>query len=59
MSLLFNTLPLARLLPRGSERFNFAFMVTIVAVTHDDKYFSLADRVVKMEYGACAPYGKV
>lgn len=24
---------------------------TIIAVTHDDKYFDLADRVVKMEYG--------
>ena len=30
---------------------------TIIAVTHDDKYFALADRVVKMEYGAFVPYG--
>lgn len=29
---------------------------TIIAVTHDDKYFDLADRVVKMEYGAFVPY---
>jgi putative ATP-binding cassette transporter len=29
---------------------------TIIAVTHDDKYFGLADRVVKMEYGAFVPY---
>jgi putative ATP-binding cassette transporter len=29
---------------------------TIIAVTHDDKYFPLADRVVKMEYGAIVPY---
>jgi len=29
---------------------------TIIAVTHDDKYFPLADRVVKMEYGAFVPY---
>lgn len=32
---------------------------TIIAVTHDDKYFGLADRVVKMEYGAFVPYGPV
>jgi putative ATP-binding cassette transporter len=25
---------------------------TVVAVTHDDRYFHVADRVVKMEYGA-------
>ena len=24
---------------------------TIIAVTHDDKYFHLADRIMKMEYG--------
>lgn len=30
---------------------------TIIAVTHDDKYFALADRVVKMEYGEFVPYG--
>jgi putative ATP-binding cassette transporter len=29
---------------------------TIIAVTHDDKYFALADRVVKMEYGSFVPY---
>lgn len=29
---------------------------TIVAVTHDDKYFGCADRVVKMDYGAIVPY---
>lgn len=29
---------------------------TIIAVTHDDRYFGLADRVVKMEYGAFVPY---
>jgi len=29
---------------------------TIVAVTHDDRYFGIADRVVKMEYGKFVPY---
>ena len=29
---------------------------TIVAVTHDDRYFHVADRIVKMEYGKLAPY---
>lgn len=29
---------------------------TIIAVTHDDKYFSAADRIYKMEYGGCVPY---
>ena len=29
---------------------------TIIAVTHDDRYFNCADRVVKMEYGAFIPY---
>ncbi len=29
---------------------------TILAVTHDDKYFSTADRVLKMEYGSISPY---
>jgi len=24
---------------------------TIIAVSHDDRYFSFADRVLKMEYG--------
>jgi putative ATP-binding cassette transporter len=28
---------------------------TIIAVTHDDKYFGMADRVVKMEYGEFVP----
>lgn len=28
---------------------------TIIAVTHDDKYFGMADRVVKMEYGEFLP----
>lgn len=28
---------------------------TIIAVTHDDKYFAIADRVVKMEYGGFVP----
>lgn len=29
---------------------------TILAVTHDDKYFSTADRVLKMDYGKFVPY---
>jgi putative ATP-binding cassette transporter len=29
---------------------------TIIAVTHDDKYFHVADRVLKMEYGQLIPY---
>ncbi len=29
---------------------------TILAVTHDDKYFSTADRVLKMDYGKFIPY---
>jgi putative ATP-binding cassette transporter len=29
---------------------------TIIAVTHDDRYFHAADRIYKMEYGGCAPY---
>nr|WP_275889139.1 cyclic peptide export ABC transporter [Desulfobulbus rhabdoformis] len=29
---------------------------TIIAVTHDDKYFHAADRIYKMEYGRCTPY---
>jgi putative ATP-binding cassette transporter len=29
---------------------------TIIAVTHDDRYFHIADRVVKMEYGEFVPY---
>jgi len=28
---------------------------TIIAVTHDDRYFHLADKVVKMEYGQIVP----
>lgn len=30
---------------------------TIIAVTHDDNYFYAADRIYKMEYGRCVPYG--
>ncbi|ALG69065.1 cyclic peptide export ABC transporter [Beggiatoa leptomitoformis] len=29
---------------------------TVIAVTHDDKYFHLADRVVKMDYGKLVAY---
>jgi putative ATP-binding cassette transporter len=29
---------------------------TVIAVSHDDKYFHVADRVVKMEYGEFVPY---
>jgi len=29
---------------------------TIVAITHDDRYFDVADRVLKMEYGQFVPY---
>ena len=29
---------------------------TVIAVTHDDKYFGVADHVVKMEYGEIVPY---
>ena len=29
---------------------------TIIAVTHDDKYFQVADRVLKMEYGQLVNY---
>lgn len=29
---------------------------TIIAATHDDKYFHIADRVVKMDYGNFIPY---
>ncbi|OAD23224.1 hypothetical protein THIOM_000949 [Candidatus Thiomargarita nelsonii] len=34
---------------------------TIIAVTHDDKYFYVADRVLKMEYGQLVHYdeGKI
>jgi putative ATP-binding cassette transporter len=28
---------------------------TIIAVTHDDNYFHIADRVLKMEYGRLLP----
>jgi putative ATP-binding cassette transporter len=31
---------------------------TIIAVTHDDKYFDTADRVLKMEYGKLTNYEK-
>lgn len=29
---------------------------TVIAVTHDDKYFSVADRVLKMDYGKLVSY---
>ena len=29
---------------------------TIIAATHDDRYFDTADRVLKMEYGELTPY---
>ena len=29
---------------------------TVIAVTHDDKYFGVADQIVKMEYGTFVPY---
>lgn len=29
---------------------------SVIAVTHDDKYFNCADRVVKMDYGQLVPY---
>jgi len=32
---------------------------TVIAATHDDRYFAVADRVVKMEYGEFVPYGGV
>jgi ABC-type siderophore export system fused ATPase/permease subunit len=28
---------------------------TIIAATHDDRYFPVADRVLKMEYGHFVP----
>jgi len=31
---------------------------TIIAVTHDDKYFQIADRVLKMEFGQLVPYNE-
>jgi putative pyoverdin transport system ATP-binding/permease protein len=31
---------------------------TIIAATHDDRYFGVADRVVKMEYGQFVPYSQ-
>lgn len=31
---------------------------TVIAVTHDDAYFGVADRVFKMEYGHMLPYTK-
>lgn len=31
---------------------------TVIAVTHDDAYFNVADRVFKMEYGQMLPYKK-
>ena len=32
---------------------------TVIAVTHDDRYFSVADRIVKMEYGQLSAYENV
>ena len=32
---------------------------TIIAVTHDDRYFYAADRIYKMEYGQFVPYSQV
>jgi ABC-type siderophore export system fused ATPase/permease subunit len=29
---------------------------TIIAATHDDKYFGIADRILKMEYGELVDY---
>ena len=29
---------------------------TVIAVTHDDRYFGVADRVLKMDYGRFVPY---
>jgi len=29
---------------------------TVIAATHDDRYFGAADRIVKMEYGELVPY---
>lgn len=29
---------------------------TIIAVTHDDKYYGVADRILKMEFGQLVPY---
>jgi putative ATP-binding cassette transporter len=29
---------------------------TVIAATHDDRFFGVADRVVKMEYGEIVPY---
>jgi len=31
---------------------------TIIAVTHDDAYFDVADKIYKMEYGQMVPYGR-
>ncbi len=28
---------------------------TVIVVTHDDRFFQVADRVVKLEYGQCSP----
>ena len=32
---------------------------TIIAITHDDKYFHVADRVVKFDYGSLVPYDEL
>jgi putative ATP-binding cassette transporter len=31
---------------------------TVIAATHDDRYFSVADRVLKMECGRFVPLGE-
>ena len=31
---------------------------TVLVITHDDKYFSLADRIVKLDYGQIVEDGK-
>ena len=31
---------------------------TIIAITHDDRYFSVADRIIKMEYGKISEHKK-
>src|SRR5258706_5868064 len=28
---------------------------TVLVITHDDKYFDLADRIIKLDYGKLAP----
>ena len=38
------------------EQLNQKLGKTIIAITHDDKYFGFADRVVKMEDGKIEPH---